>query len=72
MMVWVLTREINAYEQEGAYFEKVWLDKPTHQQLTELGIPTNRLRHVLNGGGGRVKWENEWYWLREYNLKEIE
>lgn len=70
-MVWVLTREINDYDQDGAYFVKVWKDKPTHQQLTELEVPTNRLRHVLNGGG-RLEWEYQWYWLKEYNLKEIE
>lgn len=62
--MWVLTREINQYDQDGEYFVDVWMDKPSHQQLTELGVPQNRLRHVLDGGG-RVGYEYEWFYLRE-------
>lgn len=64
MTIWVLTREVNDYDQHGEYFVDAWLDKPTHQTLTLCGVPQNRLRHVLNGGG-RVEYEYEWFYLRE-------
>ncbi len=64
MTIWVLTREINEYDQEGEYFVDAWKLKPHHSKLTEHGVPQNRLNHVLNGGG-RVGAENEWFFLRE-------
>jgi hypothetical protein len=67
MKVWILTREINQYDQEGAYFVAVFGDKPHHSVLTENGVPQNRLRHVLDGGG-RVGAEDEWFWLRSYEI----
>ena len=62
--LWVLTREINDYHQDGAYYVKAYRDKPTHRELTEQGVPRDRLHHVLSGGG-RVKYEEEWFWLTE-------
>lgn len=67
MEVWVLTREINEYDQHGEYFVSVFGSKPTHEQLTELMAPRNRLRHVLNGGGRRC-FENEWFHLRTIDI----
>ena len=64
MSIWVLTREINQYDQDGEYFVDAWQEKPTHVILTNLGVPQNRLRHVMNGGG-RVGTEDEWFYLRE-------
>jgi len=65
--VWVLTREENDYDQHGEYFVAVFGCKPTHQQLSALEVPTNRLRHVLNGGG-RVDTENTWFHLRAHGI----
>ena len=62
--VWILTREINQYDQDGEYFVAVFGEKPHHTELTDKGVPQNRLRHVLNGGG-RVLPEYEWFHLRE-------
>jgi hypothetical protein len=62
--VWVLTREISQYDQDGEYFVAVFSSKPTHQQLSLAGVPDNRLRKVLNGGG-RVDIDYEWFHLRE-------
>lgn len=62
--IWVLTREINEYKQDGEYFVDAWNTKPTHQMLSALGVSQNRLRHILNGGG-RVGYENEWFYLKE-------
>jgi hypothetical protein len=66
--VWVLTEEYNDYDQHGEYFVAVFSEKPTHQQLTEHGVPQNQLRHVLNGGG-RVDDEDQWFYLREKEPK---
>jgi hypothetical protein len=63
--VWVLTRELNQYDQYGEYFVAVFGEAPHHTDLTEHGVPQNRLRHVLNGGG-RVDYEDEWYYLRQH------
>ena len=66
--VWVLTEEINSYDQHGEYFLAVFANVPHHSELTEYGVPKNRLRHVLNGGG-RVKWEDKWFYLRRHEIK---
>jgi hypothetical protein len=66
--VWILTYAINEYNQEDDdYFLAVFPKKPTHQQLTKLGIEQNQLHHVLNGGG-RKKVEHKWYYLNEHKL----
>ena len=67
--VWILTEEHNEYDQYGEYFIKAFRLKPTHQQLSECGVPTNRLRHTLNGGG-RVDYERSWFFLKEIDLSE--
>jgi hypothetical protein len=67
MKIWILTQEYNDYDQYGEYFIKAFLTKPTHQELTELGVVRNRLRHTLNGGG-RVDHENVWFYLREVEI----
>jgi hypothetical protein len=68
MKVWVLTEEHNLYDQCGEYFLAVFKHKPTHQQLTEFSVPSNRLKHVLDGGG-RKDWEESWFHLRETEAK---
>lgn len=65
--VYILTREINEYEQDGEYFVAVFAEKPHHTVISKLGVPTNRLEHVLNGGG-RVDYENQWFYLRKYDI----
>ncbi len=43
--VWVLTREENAYDQYGDYFEACWFYKPSQtaiiQYLVDSRMPTN-------------------------------
>ncbi len=67
--VFVLTQEFNAYDQYGQYFIAVFPAKPHHEELTKHGVPQNRLRHVLNGGG-RVDDEDDWFYLKEIEFKE--
>lgn len=74
--IWILTRAINAYDQEGDYFMSAWLQKPTRQELLKLlyeGSGENKdynsrhhakVGHILEGGG-REKIEHEWYYLKE-------
>lgn len=77
MKVWVLTREINEYDQDGAYFEAVFKSKPTVKQIAEQlagsgcakGDIMNALalcEHILTGGG-RQGIEHEWF-----NLEEVD
>lgn len=63
--MWILTREINEYDQDGAYFVAAWLNKPHHLQLHDVGVPYKYMNHVMNGGG-RKKTENEWHNLFKY------
>ena len=79
MKCWVLTREINEYDQEGAYFEAVFKEKPSIKQLAEhftgrYGFPNDVMQAVaflehLRDGGGRRGVEHEWYNLEEVELK---
>lgn len=65
--VWVLTRDINEYNQDGSYFEKVYAEKPDFVKLTNAGVPQNMVRWVQNGGGRKAS-EDEWWNLEEVGL----
>lgn len=63
--MWIITREINQYDQDGEYFVSAFIDKPTMEQITDcIGCNKEYGSHLLNGGG-RIDKENEWYYLRE-------
>ena len=76
MKVWVLTRGINEYDQDGEYFEAVFAEKPTVKKLAETlkgKIHISDImealvlcEHILSGGG-RQGVEEVWF-----NLKEVE
>lgn len=62
--VWVLTQEYNDYDQYGEYFVAVFATKPTAKQLMpHTGWYEWAHEHLLDGG--RVEWEDNWYYLRE-------
>lgn len=66
--VWVLTRSINEYNQYGQYFEYVFFSFPTRGELSDiLGYGYNNpiIDHILDNGGGRLEFENTWYYLHE-------
>ena len=64
--MWVGTREINQYDQDGEYFVGVFTGKPTFVQLKEmLCLEGDVTIGKLTRGGGREGTENEWYYLRE-------
>lgn len=72
MKVWVLTSCYNDYDQHGDYFEAVFKNKPSIEELSnrleldiEFHLPT--LEKLMNGGG-RTGTEYKWYYLTEINL----
>ena len=77
MKAWVLTREINEYDQDGEYFVAVFISKPSILDIAKTlewkGVKTigdlntvdkKFIDHIL-AGGGRRDIEDEWYHLRE-------
>lgn len=67
MRVWILTSECNEYDQFGEYFEKVFKDKPTKEDLRFLSYNDDYIEHILEGGGRRGD-EYMWYHLRYEEL----
>ena len=72
MKVWVLTEEVNDYDQHGEYFIKVWSHKPSNKELVGYVCGHNweneeAYEHVLNGGGRR-NFEYNWYHLIEHDV----
>lgn len=63
--MWILTRSINEYNQDGEYFESAWRNKPTKEQLSKLFGKDESLISHLSEGGGRINSENVWYYLTE-------
>lgn len=62
-MIYVITKEVNDYNQQGEYFVAAFQAKPTKEQIAEvLGCSDELAQHVLNGGGRRGT-EYTWYYL---------
>jgi len=68
MKIWNLTSEVNEYDQQGEYYVKTFIKKPTRKVLLSLGVPENLVNHVLNGGG-RQHFEDEWFHLRQIDIE---
>lgn len=70
--VWILTEEYNDYNQHGEYLVEVFETKPTKDVLakTVCWEPTSIAIDHLFHGGGRMKWEDSWYNLRETPLQK--
>ena len=70
--VWVVTREINMYDQDGEYFVAGYIEEPTFADLKKL-LPHSSDATVgkLTRGGGREKVEDEWYHLAEVEVGEL-
>ena len=64
--IWVVVKIVNAYEQYGAYFVGLFIDKPTFQDLKRL-LPEQNDTTIgkLTRGGGRQDIEDEWFSLME-------
>jgi hypothetical protein len=68
--MWIVTTEFNDYDQHGEYFVAAYYKKPTFQQLKELIKQDDVTVGKLTSGGGRQKWENQWWYLREVSEGE--
>lgn len=66
MEIYILTKEVGDYNQHGEYFVKAFKKEPTNQELWDLGVPVNRTRHVLNGGGA---WDGAHEWFHLHKVK---
>jgi hypothetical protein len=69
--MWILTESFNDYNQHGDVFVSAWRKRPSDSQLKNemkaLGYEyTDEMIAHLQAGGGRVKWEDSWYNLFEY------
>lgn len=84
MKVWVVTYEVNAYDQEGEYFQCGFMNKPTYEQALDLlhdlgsfnknytgysGDFIEKCVHKFLDGGGRIGTEHCWYNLKEEAFK---
>ena len=68
--VWLLTSEYNDYDQHGEYFVAVYIGKPSSQQIQKTcGVNEIGASRILNGGG-RERWEYQWYNLRKEDAEE--
>ena len=67
--MWIVTRAINQYEQDGEYFVAAYKDKPNFQCLKVL-LPgeTDATIGKLTRGGGRHEFEGEWFFLFEVSV----
>ena len=66
---WIVTREINEYDQDGEYFVGVFDDKPVFKELSDM-LPeeNNTTIGKLTRGGGRQGTEREWFHLTEIEV----
>lgn len=77
---WVLTRTINQYDQESDYLISVFVSKPSIKELIDffrknekelsIFISSALIGHIFNGGG-RIKHEDEWFYLTEIEYSEL-
>ncbi len=70
--MWIVTRAINDYNQDGDYFVSAFLDKPTFQDLKKLLQSESDVTiGKLIRGGGRQDFEGNWYYLTEMKNGEL-
>lgn len=73
--VWILTFEVNEYDQQGEYFIAAFLAKPDTMKIAKALTGRSEMpkdimeaialiEHILKGGG-RQKTESIWYNLIE-------
>lgn len=70
--IWVVTRGINEYDQDGNYFVAGYAQKPTFADLRKL-LPHSSDATIgkLTRGGGREGTEYEWYFLAKVRVGEL-
>jgi hypothetical protein len=71
IVMWVVTREHNLYDQEGEYFVVAFDNKPTFQELKKLIGGSDVTIGKLTRGGGRQEFEEVWYNLYEVSSGQL-
>ena len=70
--MWIVTRRINQYDQDGDYFVCAFDSKPTFQDLKNaLPNESDVTIGKLTRGGGRQYVEFEWFYLTELKSGEV-
>lgn len=65
-MIYVLTRSINQYDQDGDYFVHAWTHKPSMEELKKVyKLDDEVCELILAGKSTRRDYEYEWYGLEE-------
>lgn len=71
MKVWILTYQVNDYNQHGDYFEAVFKEKPTLEELMSFDIPEDYAQSCLDTGGERLHpttGNDTWWELKQYSI----
>lgn len=77
--MWIVTRVVNACDQEGDYFYAAFDHKPNveelsilmyNKKLSEITIVQRVFIDYLKNGGGIRSCSDEWYHLSELNSGE--
>lgn len=71
--MWVVTRCVNDYNQHGEYFVSAFLEKPSVEELTRLGLTNLEAEACVTMGGDRIYpsiGTDEWYYLHQIEVGE--
>lgn len=69
--MWAITSAMNQYEQYGDYLITVFSHKPSMKEINECLGGTREFAKWILKGGGRLDFEDEWYYLTEIHSGEI-
>lgn len=71
--MWILTREINEYDQDGEYFVDAWENYPSVESLMKAtSCDEEYCIWLQETGGGRKKYgEWEWFHFRKHETTNL-
>jgi hypothetical protein len=67
MMVWILTKSVNDYNQYGDYYIEAFKNKPTREQLRACEVPDDDIEQLLEKGSSTHKGPYD-----EYTLEQVQ
>ena len=69
--MWIITKCVNEYDQEGDYLVTVFNKRPSVNEITlAVGCDEKYANHIRENGG-RVGYEHDWYYLTELHSGQI-
>ena len=69
--MWILTRVINEYDQDGDYFLSAWNEKPSIKDLVKVTERDEEYCKRILNNEGRLYPERTWFWLTEMKDGEV-